>query len=674
VGQWSGNCLLCSIHRRQRPDRCGGVRIFVLWLLLLCHCRQQRMLRSLLLLTAFRVSFSSCVCNQITASSHNDLHHRHAKEFFKATKKGLDYVRPLADQSLYYSAKHRKLAASDTEDCNSEQIHITLGGNLDEVIVSYTSNNWDSYLDYSTDPNLLLSGTSSSQVIRVEGTFQDYSELLYITNFVVAPAMGEPLEDAETIRQLQDTSPWAHEEDGEHWYNWYNVTKMQTSFGRYNNPYMIYTSPILHTIVLTGLQAGITYSYIVADSCQVHSFVMPKYSYNSEGKSKTTVDLFPFRLGLVGDVGQTQVSVESMAALAALETDSILLVGDLSYADGWQNSWDTFGRAFETLASKVPVLTTGGNHELQSGENWLPYYLRYPTPYRVSGSPDPAYWGREVGPVHVIALNSYADYLTNTTIQYRWLKNYLETRINRDRTPWVLVMMHTPWYSTNVIHWREGELMRRVMESLLYSHGVDIVLSGHVHSYERTYPVYDNTLNSCGPTYLIVGDGGNYEGEASPWRADSNITSWSAFREASFGVGGLDVVNSTHAFFSWHRHACGSSSNQFYYQNFSAQTCMSPDDNSPNAMETSDEVWIIRQDQTTCPNKHVSVDYEPVDPSSLSKSSKNNDDDSKYSKETTEVLIILTAFLGALSLALIVGMVYLLKRAPSSQMDKASLV
>jgi acid phosphatase type 7 len=642
------------------------------------------MLRSLLLLTSIRLSFSDCVCNQIISSPHADLHHSTAKEFLKAAKKGLEYIRPLPDQTIYYAAKRRKLASSETEDCSSEQIHITLGGNLDEVIVSYTSNDWDSYLDYSTNSELLLSPTfsspssSSSQVIRVQGTFQDYSELLYINNFVVAPAMGEPLEDAETIRQLQDTSPWAYEEaSGEHWYNWYNVTKMQTSFGRYNNPYMIYTSPIIHTILLTGLQAGVTYYYRVADSCQVHSFIMPNYYYTttSTGKSKTpTVDLFPFRLGLVGDVGQTQVSVESFAALAALETDSILLVGDLSYADGWQNSWDTFGRAFESLASKVPVLTTGGNHELQSGENWLPYYLRYPTPYRVSGSPDPAYWGREVGPVHVIALNSYADYLSNTTIQYRWLKNYLETRINRDRTPWVLVMMHTPWYSSNVIHWREGELMRRVMESLLYSHGVDIVLSGHVHSYERTHPVYDNTLNSCGPTYLVVGDGGNYEGEASPWRADSNTTTWSAFREASFGVGGLDIVNSTHAFFSWHRHACGSSSSLFYYQNFSSQTCMSPDDNSPNAMETSDEVWIIRQDQTTCPNKHVSVDYEPIEPSSLTKSSKS-DDDSKYSQGVTEALIILSAFLGALSVALIVGMVLLVRRGtPTSRMDKENLV
>jgi acid phosphatase type 7 len=626
---------------------------------------QEMVLKLILVFTFIGLSTSSCVCNDVTISSHQYLHSKDAKEFRKAEKRGMDYLRPKADQSIYYSAKHRKLASSDLEDCNSEQIHITLGGNLNEVIVSYTSNNFNSYVDYSTNSELLMSSTtskSSSNVIRVEGTYQVYSELLYINSNLVYPSMGEPLEEAETIRALEDTSPWAYEQStGEHWYNWYNVTKMQTQFGRYNNPYMIYTSPVIHTVVLTGLQSGTNYSYMVADSCQIHSFMMPKYYFDDS----KPINLFPFKMGLVGDVGQTQVSLESMAALAALQTDSILLVGDLSYADGWQNSWDTFGRAFETLASKVPVLTTGGNHELQSGENWLPYYLRYPTPYRVSGSPDPTYWGREVGPVHVIALNTYADYLTNTTIQFRWLKNYLETHINRARTPWVLVMMHTPWYSSNNIHWREGELMRRSMESLLYDYGVDIVFSGHVHSYERTHPVYNNIVNPCGPTYLIVGDGGNYEGEASPWRADSNITTWSAFREASFGVGGLDIVNSTHAFFSWHRHACGSSSSQYYYQNFSYETCMSPDDNSPYAMETSDEVWIIRQDQTTCPNKHVSTNFEPVDPSSYS-TSDNDDDDSKYSTQTTEMLIILTAIFGGLSLVLLVGIIVLLRRNPGA--------
>ena len=105
-------------------------------------------------------------------------------------------------------------------------------------------------------------------------------------------------------------------------------------------------------------------------------------------------------------------------------------------------------------------------------------------------------------------------------------------------------MMHAPWYNTNTGHWKESEFMRNDMETLLYQYGVDLVLSGHVHAYERSYPVFHEVLDNCAPTYINIGDGGNYEGPYVPWR--SGFT-WSAFREGSFGVASLEVVNATYA-------------------------------------------------------------------------------------------------------------------------------
>ncbi len=39
-----------------------------------------------------------------------------------------------------------------------------------------------------------------------------------------------------------------------------------------------------------------------------------------------------------------------------------------------------------------------------------------------------------------------------------------------------------------------------------------MVLSGHVHAYERTHGVYRYQWDTCGPMYLTVGDGGNVGG------------------------------------------------------------------------------------------------------------------------------------------------------------------
>lgn len=106
--------------------------------------------------------------------------------------------------------------------------------------------------------------------------------------------------------------------------------------------------------------------------------------------------------------------------------------------------------------------------------------------------------------MNVIALCSYAGF-SNTSQQYLWLEEYLSTKVNRTLTPWIVTIMHAPWYNSNSGHWMEGELMRRSMEPLLYKYGVDIVMAGHVHAYERTYPVYNFSLNPCGPVHLTLG-------------------------------------------------------------------------------------------------------------------------------------------------------------------------
>lgn len=109
-------------------------------------------------------------------------------------------------------------------------------------------------------------------------------------------------------------------------------------------------------------------------------------------------------------------------------------------------------------------------------------------------------------------------------------------------TPWVIVLLHAPWYNTNEAHEGEGESMREAMESLLFNARVDVVFAGHVHAYERfvsthlhfsnkdnyiTYikgelclmqkRVYNNKADQCGPIYITIGDGGNREGLATSY-------------------------------------------------------------------------------------------------------------------------------------------------------------
>ena len=70
-----------------------------------------------------------------------------------------------------------------------------------------------------------------------------------------------------------------------------------------------------------------------------------------------------------------------------------------------------------------PVLVTGGNHEIGSSEAWLHYIDRWPTPYREARSTSPLYWSADVGPVHVVALNSYDNFVNHgDRLQRKWLE------------------------------------------------------------------------------------------------------------------------------------------------------------------------------------------------------------------------------------------------------------
>eukprot|EP00887_Chlorella_sp_A99_P002286 scaffold10.g2286.t1 len=189
----------------------------------------------------------------------------------------------------------------------------------------------------------------------------------------------------------------------------------------------------------------------------------------------------PYRLALVGDLGQTMDSLSTLEHLAAARPDSVLLEG---------------------------------NHEIEDehGEPapFLAYRARFFLPHRSAGSDSPLYYSCDVAGAHIVLLGTTA------------------TRTTRGR----------------------GRGMRRSFERLLYEAGVDVVFAGHVHAYERTHRVYDGRRDDCGPVYINIGDGGNREGLATRYL---DRPAWSAFREPSFGHGTLDLVNATHAVWSWRR-------------------------------------------------------------------------------------------------------------------------
>lgn len=148
--------------------------------------------------------------------------------------------------------------------------------------------------------------------------------------------------------------------------------------------------------------------------------------------------------------------------------------------------------------------------------------------------------------------------------QLVWLTNDLKEANkpeNRAKRPWIIAFGHRPMYCSNIdnddcttLH----SVVRKSLEPLFFQYGVDIIIQAHEHSYERLWPVFNDTVtdhsynNPKAPVHLISGAAGCNEvlgicldpmlGPRGPW---------SAFREwfpGNAGFGKLRIENSTHVY------------------------------------------------------------------------------------------------------------------------------
>ncbi|MBA0782524.1 hypothetical protein Gotri_000401 [Gossypium trilobum] len=302
------------------------------------------------------------------------------------------------------------------------------------------------------------------------------------------------------------------------------------------------------------------------------------WSENSKEKKKAKGKFNTYRFFnyTSGDLGQ---SFDSNRTLTHYEQnpvkgEAVLFVGDLSYADNYPNHdnvrWDTWGRFTERVVAYQPWIWTAGNHEIDFApeigetEPFKPYMHRYHVPYQASNSTAPFWYSIKRASAYIIVLSSYSAY-GKYTPQYKWLEEELP-KVNRSETPWLIVLMHSPWYNSYNYHYMEGETMRVMYEPWFVQYKVDVVFAGHVHAYERTERISNIAYNivnglctpvkdQSAPVYITIGDGGNIEGLAN------NMTepqpAYSAYREASFGHAVFGIKNKTHAYYSWHRNHDG---------------------------------------------------------------------------------------------------------------------
>uniref|UniRef100_A0A1I7YMB1 Purple acid phosphatase n=1 Tax=Steinernema glaseri TaxID=37863 RepID=A0A1I7YMB1_9BILA len=270
---------------------------------------------------------------------------------------------------------------------------------------------------------------------------------------------------------------------------------------------------------------------------------------------------FPIRICIYGDLGIVNGQFDDIINGAEKDYDMVIHVGDIAYdlfkEDGTYG--DEFFRKMEPVTSSMPYMVIPGNHEQEPAQDFLHYRKRMKMPGKTEGY----YYSFDVGLFHFAGLNSefYAlEWIQQAKDQYNWL----EKDLDKVTVPWIFTAIHRPMYCSNsgysedcnrpdneVI--RVGNSQMPGLEKLYRDKGVDFAFYGHMHSYERMWPVYNKvtyeqpkaglTYNSPTPIHVITGSAGCH----TPHTPQDSNEKWSCVRSEDFGFTIVHLHNSTHA-------------------------------------------------------------------------------------------------------------------------------
>ena len=213
----------------------------------------------------------------------------------------------------------------------------------------------------------------------------------------------------------------------------------------------------------------------------------------------------PPRIAAAGDIASpgnpSRAQRRTARLVGRLDPRAVLVLGDTQYDDGryrdYLSSYDpTWGR-FLGRTHPVP-----GNHEYHTpgARGYFRYFGRRAHP-RNGG-----YYSFDLGAWHLIALNS-KDGDRPSARQLRWLRRDLLR--NRDRCE--LAYWHHPRFSSGVVHGSSPAMAPYWIA--LYAAGVDVVLNGHEHNYERFKRMRPTgTWSRSGIRQFVVGTGGKERG------------------------------------------------------------------------------------------------------------------------------------------------------------------
>jgi hypothetical protein len=269
----------------------------------------------------------------------------------------------------------------------------------------------------------------------------------------------------------------------------------------------------LHEVLLDGLKSNQAYYYQVESQDDLGRVLTGSIlSFQTACEQGT-----PFAFAVISDTqGNPEVSGKLATLAWGLRPNFLLHPGDLVSTGGDKRQWvEEFFASMKPLIERVPFYPVLGNHEQDAR-----YYYDYVT------LPTPEYYYTfEYGNAQFFMIDSNRK-VDEGSEQYLWL----DKELGSSKAAWKIVCYHHPAYSSDENDYGDtwtgpstrGDTRTRELVALYDFHAVDLVWNGHIHSYERTWPLRNAKAvpNGTGTVYMITGGGGGSletPGPIRPW-------------------------------------------------------------------------------------------------------------------------------------------------------------
>ena len=264
------------------------------------------------------------------------------------------------------------------------------------------------------------------------------------------------------------------------------------------------TSPVKnHSLKLSNLKPATKYYYQTGEISRYYDFDVKKHWFYTPAEEIVATRVWVLGdSGVVGEtVNQVRDSALSWMKQNPLDSDRPdkkkplidvwLALGDIAYRSGTNDQYQSaLFDTFAGLVANTSLWPVYGNHD----ERRWTYFRIFDLPENAEAggiaSGTENYYSIDHSNIHFVMLDSQASGRSATGEMAEWLKKDLA----QNNKTWLVVAFHHPPYTKGSHNSDDagdsrGRMrdMRENILPILEKSGVDLVLSGHSHMYERSY-------------------------------------------------------------------------------------------------------------------------------------------------------------------------------------------